>query len=107
MFQAWKLYKDDQLLQLMDPAIKQECVEKEVDQFLKVGLLCVQEMPNLRPPMSRVVEMLSTEMDTRELQISQPGVIKDLQILKIGQTPGAVKHAPSQYPSQESSLSSL
>lgn len=104
---AWELYNDDQLLQLMDPVISRECVEQEVDKFLKVALLCVQEMPNLRPPMSRVVEMLATEMDTRDLQISQPGVITDLQILKIGQTPGTVKRTPSRDPSHESSSSSL
>ena len=100
MFQAWELYKDDQLLKLVDPSISGECLEQEVEQFLKVGLLCVQEMPNLRPTMSTVVEMLATKMDTRDLQISQPGVITDLQTLKLGQTP-AVEHAPSIHPSGE------
>ncbi|XP_020272904.1 putative serine/threonine-protein kinase isoform X3 [Asparagus officinalis] len=107
---AWELYKDDQLLQLIDPSISEKSIGKEIDQFLKVALLCVQGVPNLRPSMSTVVEMLATTMDTRDLQISQPGVIHDLHTLKVGGTPAAAAAAKcvcSEDSSRESRSSTL
>lgn len=34
-------------------------IEREILRVVHVGLLCVQEGPQLRPPMSRVLQMLS------------------------------------------------
>jgi hypothetical protein len=62
--QAWRLWVENKVLDLMDPALHEVC---NADQFVKcvnVGLLCVQEDPNDRPTMSNVVTMLDSEAVT-------------------------------------------
>ncbi|KAI5349848.1 hypothetical protein L3X38_002739 [Prunus dulcis] len=57
----------------------------EAVRFLKLGLLCVQEMAKLRPPMSRAVKILSGEVDIKDSQISEPRLISDIMEIKMGQ----------------------
>jgi serine/threonine protein kinase len=62
--QAWRLWVENKVLDLIDPALHEVC---NPDQFVKcvnVGLLCVQEDPNDRPTMSNVVTMLDSEAAT-------------------------------------------
>ncbi|XP_059450903.1 G-type lectin S-receptor-like serine/threonine-protein kinase At4g03230 [Corylus avellana] len=61
---AWRLWVEEKVLDLMDPALQNVC---NADQFVKcvnVRLLCVQEDPNDRPTMSNVVTMLDSEAVT-------------------------------------------
>ena len=81
--QAWEMYNDNKLLQLVDPALKDFPEEKAI-QILKVGLLCVQKITGLRPLMSVAVRMLANEMDVDDVDITQPGLIPDLTAVKIG-----------------------
>jgi hypothetical protein len=46
-------------MELLDPNLREQCSEEEALQVFHVGLLCAQASPNLRPPMWKVVEMLS------------------------------------------------
>ncbi|XP_058101810.1 putative serine/threonine-protein kinase [Magnolia sinica] len=82
--QAWELYNANELLQLVDPMLKGEFPGDEAVRFLKVALLCVQEMPGRRPQMPNVVKMLLDEIDVRDVPISRPGVISDFMDMKIG-----------------------
>ncbi|KAK8573997.1 hypothetical protein V6N13_096994 [Hibiscus sabdariffa] len=59
--------------------------EEEVDRFIKVGLLCVQEKARLRPEMSMALKMLRHDVDIELDQISQPGMVADLMNIKLGQ----------------------
>ena len=60
--QAWKLWCDGQAAELMDPALTQSStVSTELSKYIHVGLLCVQEDPADRPPMSSVVFMLAND----------------------------------------------
>jgi hypothetical protein len=59
--QAWKLWKEDKALDLMDQTLRETCNADEFLRCVSVGLLCVQEDPNDRPTMSNVVFMLGTE----------------------------------------------
>lgn len=46
-------------MELLDPNLRDQCSEEQALQVFHVGLLCAQASPNLRPPMWKVVEMLS------------------------------------------------
>ncbi|XAR53709.1 Non-specific serine/threonine protein kinase [Bertholletia excelsa] len=58
---AWRLWREDKGLELMDPCAGDSCPQSEVLRCIQVGLLCVQERPEERPTMSSVVFMLSSE----------------------------------------------
>ncbi|KAK9291117.1 hypothetical protein L1049_009304 [Liquidambar formosana] len=84
--EAWEMYKsNNNLLQLVDPALKGDFPEEEAVGFLKIGLLCVQEITRLRPRMSRAVKMLTNEIDTKDLDVSQPGLVADVMNIKVGE----------------------
>jgi len=64
LFQAWRLWVENKVLDLMDQILCEVC---NADQFMKcvnIGLLCVQDDPNDRPTMSNVVTMLDSEAAT-------------------------------------------
>ncbi|KAA3471621.1 Leucine-rich repeat transmembrane protein kinase [Gossypium australe] len=58
---AWKLYERSRVLDLVDPRLKQlgSLVEKDVIRVVNVAFFCLQLHPNLRPPMSEIVTMLT------------------------------------------------
>ncbi|KAM4092600.1 hypothetical protein ACB094_06G052500 [Castanea mollissima] len=58
---AWRLYKEDRQLELIDKLENESCNPNEVLRSIHVGLLCVQQCPEYRPTMSTVVLMLSSE----------------------------------------------
>lgn len=84
--EAWEMYKSKNLLQLVDPTLKGNFSEEEVFRFLKVGMLCVQEISRLRPRMRQAFKMLSNEVDIKDVEISQPGLVGDLMAIKTNQS---------------------
>ncbi|CAL5080956.1 unnamed protein product [Urochloa decumbens] len=70
---AWRLYKKGRSLELLDPAVKASAVAEQVELCVRIGLLCVQAIPQLRPDMKRVVTILSNKQSTLE-EPMQPGV---------------------------------
>ncbi|XP_072966495.1 G-type lectin S-receptor-like serine/threonine-protein kinase At1g11330 isoform X1 [Typha angustifolia] len=58
--QAWKLWNEDNVLEFVDPSIRNSCSLKEVSRCINVGLLCVQDRANDRPTMSSVIIMLES-----------------------------------------------
>ncbi|XP_060199264.1 G-type lectin S-receptor-like serine/threonine-protein kinase At4g27290 isoform X2 [Lycium barbarum] len=58
---AWKLYKDDRSLELIDKHVADSCNISQVLRSIQVGLLCVQRHPDDRPSMFSVVQMLANE----------------------------------------------
>nr|DAD26164.1 TPA_asm: hypothetical protein HUJ06_027631 [Nelumbo nucifera] len=81
---AWGMYQANELLQLIDPSLKGEFPEEEAIRFLKVGLLCVQDDPKLRPHMSKAYKMMCNEIDVKNFEISPPGLLMDLDNVKVG-----------------------
>lgn len=67
----------------MDLVLKGDYSQEEAIRFLKVGLLCVQQITKLRPEMSMVIKMLTDEIDTENVEISWPGLVADLMDIKI------------------------
>ncbi|GJN22009.1 hypothetical protein PR202_gb09535 [Eleusine coracana subsp. coracana] len=55
---AWKLWNEDKAAEFMDESLSGSYSRDEAWRCYHVGLLCVQENPELRPTMSNVVLML-------------------------------------------------
>ncbi|GKV44295.1 hypothetical protein SLEP1_g51487 [Rubroshorea leprosula] len=55
---AWTMYESNQSLGLVDPTLV-EFDANEAIRMIKLGLLCTQASPIMRPPMSRVAAMLA------------------------------------------------
>ena len=60
--QAWKLWKEDNILGLVDMGVSDSRYDKEILKCIHVGLLCVQEFAKHRPTMSTVVSMVNSEI---------------------------------------------
>ncbi|KAK3439929.1 hypothetical protein EUGRSUZ_B00264 [Eucalyptus grandis] len=55
---VWKHYKSNNLAACIDPALQGKFPILEASNVLQISLICTQACMELRPPMSRVVEML-------------------------------------------------
>ncbi|GMJ14612.1 cysteine-rich RLK (RECEPTOR-like protein kinase) 25 [Hibiscus trionum] len=57
---AWRHWKNGTPMELMDSTLRDSYASNEVVRCIHIGLLCVQENPEARPTMARVVIMLSS-----------------------------------------------
>ncbi|XP_025820401.1 probable LRR receptor-like serine/threonine-protein kinase At1g56140 isoform X1 [Panicum hallii] len=74
---AWEMYERDQTLSILDPSIE-EFDSEEASRVIHVALLCTQGSPHQRPPMSRVVKMLTGEVEMTEV-VTKPSYITEWQ----------------------------
>ncbi|GKC97043.1 receptor-like serine/threonine-protein kinase SD1-8 [Tanacetum coccineum] len=65
---TWMLWREGNPLELVDESLGEKFSEDEVLRCIQIGLLCVQEQPEDRPSMSKVLLMLSSETS----QLPQP-----------------------------------
>ncbi|GLU14114.1 hypothetical protein SLE2022_307020 [Rubroshorea leprosula] len=72
---AWTLYESNQSLRLLDPTLV-EFDENEALRMIRVGLLCTQASPMMRPPMSRVITMLAGDIEVSPVA-SKPSYLTD------------------------------
>lgn len=70
-------------MSLLDPLLNVDYDTEEACRFLKVGLLCTQEMLKLRPNMSTVVKMLTGEMEVDDEMITHPGFCTNYTDMKV------------------------
>ncbi|VVA12257.1 PREDICTED: putative serine/threonine- [Prunus dulcis] len=96
---AWEMYKSKRLVDLVDSRLEVDgnFSETEAIEFLKLGLLCVQEKCSLRPRMSTAIKLMTMmnikdEVNIKDemtmnlfmnVEICEPGVITDKMDLKI------------------------
>ncbi|XP_039001644.1 cold-responsive protein kinase 1-like [Hibiscus syriacus] len=80
---TWELYERNELIVLVDDLLNGDFDVEEACRYLKIGLLCTQDAPKLRPSMSSVVKMLTGEKDVNERKITKPGLISDFMDLKV------------------------
>ncbi|GJS45284.1 probable LRR receptor-like serine/threonine-protein kinase isoform X2 [Tanacetum coccineum] len=59
---AWSLYEIGRPLDLIDPSLT-SFDEQQASRMIGVALMCVQASPSLRPAMSRVIAMLSGDVE--------------------------------------------
>eukprot|EP00268_Persea_americana_P003260 TRINITY_DN10981_c0_g4_i1.p2 TRINITY_DN10981_c0_g4~~TRINITY_DN10981_c0_g4_i1.p2 ORF type:complete len:194 (+),score=33.64 TRINITY_DN10981_c0_g4_i1:1643-2224(+) len=74
---AWSLHEEERHLELVDPMLA-EYNEGEAMRVIGVALLCTKASPTLRPPMSRVVAMLTGDAEVGTAA-SRPGYLTDWQ----------------------------
>ncbi|KAJ1267721.1 hypothetical protein BS78_07G079200 [Paspalum vaginatum] len=74
---AWELYEKDQTLGILDPRIE-EFNSEEAFRIIRVALLCTQGSPHQRPTMSRVVKMLTGEVEVTDV-LTKPSYITEWQ----------------------------
>ncbi|XP_009361746.2 cold-responsive protein kinase 1 isoform X2 [Pyrus x bretschneideri] len=79
---TWKLYEQRELVGLVDTSLGGDFDAEEACRFLKIGLLCTQDTPKLRPSMSNVVKMLKGEKVVDD-RITKPGLISDFMDLRV------------------------
>ncbi|RXH98780.1 hypothetical protein DVH24_011105 [Malus domestica] len=72
---VWTLHENDQTLGLVDPRLT-EFDETEATRLIRASLLCTQGSPMARPSMSRVVAMLSGDIDIGTV-MSKPNYLTD------------------------------
>ncbi|KAG9146798.1 hypothetical protein Leryth_005121 [Lithospermum erythrorhizon] len=72
---AWQLHESGQELELLDQNLR-TFNKDEVKRVIGVALLCTQASPGLRPPMSRVVAMLSGDIEVAVVT-TRPGYLTD------------------------------
>ncbi|KAL0659598.1 hypothetical protein Bca4012_080183 [Brassica carinata] len=70
---AWRLWSNGTPLDLVDPSIVDNFQRNEVFRCIHIGLLCVQEDPVERPPLSTIVLMLTSITMTLPIP-RQPGL---------------------------------
>ncbi|KAK9050107.1 hypothetical protein SSX86_030924 [Deinandra increscens subsp. villosa] len=84
---TWDLYERNKLVELVDTSMYGDFDAEEACKYLKIGLLCTQDISKLRPMMSTVVKMLSGQKEIDEHKITKPGLISDFMDLKIRSNP--------------------
>ena len=71
-------------LELVDPGLS-AFDEKEARRLIGVALLCTQASPMLRPPMSRVVAMLTGDIEVAEVT-TRPGYLTEWHLKDLSST---------------------
>ncbi|GLJ22413.1 hypothetical protein SUGI_0421890 [Cryptomeria japonica] len=61
---AWRLYRGGDVISMVESTIKESCPQDRVRRCIHVALLCVQEDATVRPAMSNVIIMLSSNAVT-------------------------------------------
>jgi hypothetical protein len=77
--QTWRCYDQGHLEDIIDSSLGDDLDEEEACRFLKIGLLCTQQVTKQRPGMSTVVAMLRNDADVGAEKISKPDVVRDFR----------------------------
>eukprot|EP01018_Ginkgo_biloba_P011349 Gb_13677 [translate_table: standard] len=76
---AWRLYESNRLWDIINEGMS--CSVEEATRVAHIGLLCTQASPALRPPMSRVVQMLTSDKVDQLLPVATSPAFIDLENL--------------------------
>jgi hypothetical protein len=90
---VWRSYHEENIVQMIDPAIIETCDEKQAWRCIQVGLLCTQADSHLRPPMSAVTLMLSTDSVTYLPDPTKPAFVNSYVSQTSNITSSGLSHA--------------
>lgn len=77
---AWRLHESRQTLELLDPKLA-EFDEEEAARVISGVLLCTMGLPQQRPPMSKVVSMLTEDIEMTQVDATmRPSYVPDWQL---------------------------
>ncbi|XP_014510523.1 cysteine-rich receptor-like protein kinase 25 isoform X2 [Vigna radiata var. radiata] len=81
---VWRQWNDHVTLDILDPSMKENFSEIEVNRCIQIGLLCVQPNPNTRPTMTEIISYISSYLielpSPREPafgRLDRPGVLQE------------------------------
>ncbi|KAJ1691661.1 hypothetical protein LUZ63_015816 [Rhynchospora breviuscula] len=57
--EAWMHWEQNNMLELLDPRLKNNCAEEKALRYFQIALLCIQSKPEMRPSMQQVSQMLN------------------------------------------------
>lgn len=80
---TWMYYEQGILEKIIDRSLDSDLDVAQACRFLKVGLLCTQDVTRHRPDISKVIALLTGETDVELERISKPAIISDFMDLKI------------------------
>ncbi|CAL5060123.1 unnamed protein product [Urochloa decumbens] len=80
---TWIYYEQGDLEKIVDSSLGDDLDVAQACRFLKIGLLCTQDVTRHRPDMSKVITMLTGEKDIESEKISKPAIISDFMDLKV------------------------
>ncbi|CAN6271529.1 unnamed protein product [Urochloa humidicola] len=80
---TWIYYEQGDLEKIVDSSLGDDLDTAQACRFLKIGLLCTQDVTRHRPDMSMVIAMLTGEKDVESEKISKPAIISDFMDLKV------------------------
>ena len=83
MFQAFNLQQKGNLMEIVDPKLEDKFNKEEAERMIKVGLLCSNADPALRPTMSEAVSMLEAQITVQEVASDHSIYDHDLQIKEL------------------------
>ncbi|VAH42944.1 unnamed protein product [Triticum turgidum subsp. durum] len=72
---AWHMWKDQRLHELVDPLLGDRYEVAEITRCAQVALLCAQEDPADRPAMTDVAAMLNSESISLPMEPKQPAAL--------------------------------
>ncbi|CAK8541715.1 unnamed protein product [Lathyrus sativus] len=72
---VWERLKEGRILEVVDPKMNGDFVESEVMMVLKLGLICSNDVPSMRPNMRQVVRILDGEVELPN-EMRKPGGIE-------------------------------
>jgi serine/threonine protein kinase len=71
---VWEKYKEGRMLEVVDPKLNGKFDENEVMMVLKLGMICSNDVPTIRPSMRQVVRILDREVELPN-ELRKPGGI--------------------------------
>ncbi|PNY08872.1 L-type lectin-domain receptor kinase S.4 [Trifolium pratense] len=71
---VWERYKEGRILEVVDPKLNEKFDESEVVMVLKLGLICSNDVPIVRPSMRHVMRILDGEVELLD-DLRKPGAI--------------------------------
>ncbi|RLN07346.1 putative serine/threonine-protein kinase isoform X1 [Panicum miliaceum] len=83
LLQTWIYYEQGDLEKIIDSSLGDDLDVAQACRFLKIGLLCTQDVTRHRPDMSKVIAMLTGQADVESEKISKPAIISDFMDLKV------------------------
>ncbi|XP_010415736.1 PREDICTED: cysteine-rich receptor-like protein kinase 2 [Camelina sativa] len=88
--EAWKHFQSGELEEIYDPnlnwknQIDSHIIIKDIARVIQIGLLCTQEIPSLRPSMSKLLHMLKNKEEILPLPSNPPFMDERVMELRDG-----------------------
>ncbi|XP_010668063.1 cysteine-rich receptor-like protein kinase 10 [Beta vulgaris subsp. vulgaris] len=95
---AWKQWRDNMILEFVDPTIRESCSMDEIMRCVHLGLICVQESADDRPTMATIVLTLDSNSVTLPVPEAPGFLLKTLEKSKTSKEIGSNRSSSKSTP---------